>query len=338
MHIFKYTFFFLFLTTLNTFGQIGGETTYQFLELTNSARIAALGGNQIALNDSQDLNLPYHNPSLLSDDMHDQILANYVNYLTDINYGYASYSPKFNVPGNVAFGVHYINYGEFKEATADGVLTGNTFNAAEYAIHVIYSNNYKKLHYGVTLKPIISIFESYQSFGIAADFGVSLSSESGLTTIGLVARNVGSQITPYYENGDIEPIPFDLQFGISGKLQHAPVRISATFQHLNNWDLAVVEQEEDSDEVIFYEPQESIAKQIARHMVLGVELLPSPNFTIRAGYNYQRRQELRLEEVGSTVGLSLGFGVKIKKFKFDFATSRFHVAGSSNLFSLAFAL
>ena len=218
------------------------------------------------------------------------------------------------------------------------MLTGNTFKAAEYAIHVIYSNNFKKLHYGVTLKPIISIFESYQSFGIAADFGLSLSSESGLTTIGLVARNVGSQITPYYENGNIEPIPFDLQFGISGKLQHAPVRISATFQHLNNWDLAVVEQEEESDEVIFYEPQESIAKQIARHMVLGVELLPSPNFTIRAGYNYQRRQELRLEEVGSTVGLSLGFGVKIKKFKFDFATSRFHVAGSSNLFSLAFAL
>jgi hypothetical protein len=45
--------------------QIGGETTYQFLELSNSARIAALGGTQVALSDTSDLNLPYHNPALL---------------------------------------------------------------------------------------------------------------------------------------------------------------------------------------------------------------------------------------------------------------------------------
>ncbi|HSH19512.1 MAG TPA: hypothetical protein VLA03_03615, partial [Draconibacterium sp.] len=97
--------------------QIGGEHTYQFLELTNSARIGAMGGNQIAILDSTDLNLPYHNPASLHKAMGNKILVNYVNYMTDINYGYASFAKSFNKIGNFALGIHYINYGEFKEAT-----------------------------------------------------------------------------------------------------------------------------------------------------------------------------------------------------------------------------
>jgi len=69
-----------------------------------------------------------------------------------------------------------------------------------------------------------------------------------------------------------------------------------------------------------------------------VEILPSDNFSIRAGYNFQRRQELKFDERLSTVGFSLGFGLKVKRFRLDFATSRFHLAGSSNLFSLAINL
>jgi hypothetical protein len=47
--------------------------------------------------------------------------------LADINYGYASYAPSIDIKGNLAFGMHYINYGEFKEATESGELTGNYF-------------------------------------------------------------------------------------------------------------------------------------------------------------------------------------------------------------------
>ena len=74
------------------FGQIGGEYTYDFLNLTNSARMAALGGNQVALNDSLDLNVSFNNPSLLSSGMKNMLALNYVDYFAGINYGYASYS------------------------------------------------------------------------------------------------------------------------------------------------------------------------------------------------------------------------------------------------------
>jgi hypothetical protein len=318
--------------------QIGGETTYQFLELTNSARMAALGGTQIALTDTSDLNLPFHNPALLHQGMHHNVLVNYVNYFVDINYGYASYARKYDGIGNFALGMHYINYGDFKEATELGILTGNFFNAAEYALNMIYSNQYKRLSYGANLKPVFSVFESYRSFGLAADLGINFSSKDSLTHVALVARNIGGQITTYYNNGDREPIPFNLQAGISTRLKYAPVVFSLTMQHLTNWDLAWDEDAEEENLENWYERQESFAKQIMRHTVFGIEILPSDNFTIRAGYNYQRRQELKFKERLSTVGFSLGFGLKIKRFRLDFATSRFHLAGSSNLLSLAINL
>ncbi len=318
--------------------QIGGEKTYQFLELTNSARIAALGGTQVALADSTDLNLPWHNPALLHRGMNNHFLANYVNYLADINYGYVAYVPRLNLKGNLAFGMQYINYGEFREATETGELTGNYFNAGEYALNVIYSDGYKRLRYGANLKPVYSVFESYSSFGMAADLGVAYSSKDSLTNVGLVARNIGGQFTTYYDNAAREAIPFNLQAGISRRLRHAPVILSLTMQHLTNWDLAWYEEEDEQTLETWYQRQESFAKQIMRHAVLGVEILPSDNFILRAGYNYQRRQELKFNERLSTVGFSMGFGVKIKRFRLDFASSRFHLAGSSNLFSLAINL
>ncbi|MBT3385589.1 MAG: type IX secretion system protein PorQ [Prolixibacteraceae bacterium] len=331
----KYYIFVLFcFSVLKSAAQVGGESTYQFLELSNSARIAALGGTQIAISDSTDLNLPFYNPALLQKQMDNTLLVNYVNYLADVNYGYVSYAKSFEGIGNFALGMQYINYGDFREATEFGELTGNNFTAAEYALNIIYSNQYKRLRYGANLKPILSVFESYQSFGIAADLGISYQSKNKFTNVALVARNIGTQITTYYDNGSREPIPFNLQAGISSRLQHAPVILSFTLQNLNNWDLANPEPVSDM-EINIFEREESFAKQIMRHAVLGFEILPSENFIIRAGYNYQRRQELKFEEKLSTVGLSLGFGIKIKRFRFDFATSRFHLAGSSNLFSLA---
>jgi opacity protein-like surface antigen len=333
-------YYLIIIFTLSVFAgrtQIGGESTYQFLELTNSARVAALGGTQVALTDTSDLNLPFHNPALLHKGMENHVLVNYVNYFADINYGYASYARHFDGIGNFALGMHYINYGDFKEATEEGELTGNYFNAAEYSLNMIYSSHYKRLSYGATLKPIFSVFESYRSFGIAADLGVTFSSKDSLTHVAMVARNIGGQITTYYQDGAREPVPFDLQAGISSRLKYAPVVLSLTLHHLNHWDLSYADEEETSLENM-YERSESFGKQFMRHVVLGVEILPSDNFTLRAGYNYQRRQELKFEERLSTVGLSLGFGLKIKRFRLDFATSRFHLAGSSNLFSLAINL
>ncbi len=315
--------------------QIGGESTYRFLTLTNSARVASLGGSHVSINDSTDLNLPFHNPSLLRETMSGQVLVNYVNYLTDINYGYASYAIPLKF-GTIAAGMHYINYGNFQEASEEGELTGNQFKAAEYAMNIIWANNFKQWRYGFNIKPVLAVFENYQSMGMAFDAGVSWVSTNRLTSLGMAARNFGTQFTTYYDNGEKESLPFDLLAGISQKLAYAPLILSVTAHNLNNWTLARPEEETLTGEELFYEPAESMGKQLMRHLIFGMEVMPSPAFTIRAGYNYHLRQELKVEERLSTVGFSLGFGVKIKRFRLDYASTRYHIAGSSNHFSLAF--
>lgn len=317
-------------------GQIGGEYTYDFLNLTNSARMAALGGNQVAIDDPADLNVSYNNPSLLNAEMRNQLSLNYVGYFAGINYGYASYSFGTPLPGNFAVGVHYINYGKFAEATETGQKTGSTFGAAEYALNLIWSNRFNQFTYGINLKPILSTMENYQSYGLAADLGITYFSKNQGTTLAFVARNVGTQLKTYYDGAEKESIPFDLQFGISQRLQHAPVRFAATMQHLQKWNLAKPTEDNSGTTTVYIE--DSFTKKLMRHVVLGVELLPSPNFTIRAGYNYQLRQEMKLDEKMSTVGFSWGFGFRIKRFQINYGSARYHLAGSSNLISIAINL
>ncbi len=271
--------------------------------------------------------------------MEKKVLVNYVNYLSDINYGYASYAKSFEGIGNFALGMHYINYGNFQEATEFGVLTGNQFKAAEYALNIIYSNHYKRLKYGATLKPILSSFESYQSFGMAADLGISFASKNNYTNVALVARNVGGQITTYYNNGERESIPFNLQAGFSRRLMHAPIVLSINMQHINHWDLSSNADSTSSDLITeIYQREEGFSKQLMRHLVWGVEIFPSPNFILRVGYNYQRRQELKVDEKVAAVGFSFGFGIKIKRFTLDYGIAQYHLAGSSSLFSIAINL
>jgi hypothetical protein len=318
-----------------TFAQIGGEYTYDFLSLTNSARMAALGGNQIALNDSTDLNVSYNNPSLLHSEMKNIIVLNYVGYFDGINYGYAAYSFGTPLPGNFAVGMHYINYGNFIGANEYGDKTGN-FTGGEYALNLIWSNQHGRLAYGINVKPILSSFENYQALGIAADLGLSLYSKNKFSVTSLVARNIGTQISTYYDGAEREAIPFDLQFGISKKLQHAPIRFAITLQHLQKWDLAKPEEDKTGPNVVYVE--ENFGKKLMRHTVFGVELLPSPNLTLRAGYNYQLRQEMKLNERMSTVGFSWGFGMRISRFQLSYGSARYHLAGSSNLISVALNL
>ena len=50
--------------SIQSFVQTGGRTTYKFLNLTQSARVAALGSNFLAIHDN-DLSLALANPSLI---------------------------------------------------------------------------------------------------------------------------------------------------------------------------------------------------------------------------------------------------------------------------------
>lgn len=339
MKLFSTAILFLFISAqLNA--QFGGDATYDFLNLTSSARVNALGGTQVGMIDSSELSFSYYNPATLMPSMHQAINMNYIDYLADVKVGYASYAHNFDKVGTFSAGIQYVNYGKFKEATEDGTLTGATFTASDYALNLILSRNiWNNLNVGINVKPIISHYEIYNSIGIAGDFGLSYVDSSGNFSAGIVAKNFGTQITTYVSNGGVnEPLPFDLQAGFSQRLAHAPFRFNVTLHSLTEWNLTdyttwEYDNREEGDQV--YGKSDDILKQFIRHVILGVEFIPTKNFIVGLGYNFQRRYELGLKNNPGMVGLSAGFTVKVSKFRVSYALASYHVAGTSNNFSIS---
>jgi hypothetical protein len=322
---------FLSLVISPLYSQTGGDNVYEFLNLTHSGLVSSLGGTNVSLK-SNNLNMAYHNPALLSSKMNNTLALNYVNYFAGINFGLAMYSHSYPGIGNFAAGMTYLNYGSFTETDASGVITGD-FSAAEYAFSLIYSWQIDSLFtIGANFKPVLSHLENYTSFGFAFDIGASWHNTSNLFSAGLVIRNAGLQLTSY-AGEERQKLPFEIQAGISQRLAHAPFRFSLTLKHLEKYDLT---HDYDEPGAVTTEKSKSseIAENIMRHAVVGVELIPHKNFYFSAGYNYQRRRELQVDSKVSTVGLSWGFGINTTWMDIEFGRATYHLAGSSTHLSL----
>src|SRR5512139_2000816 len=94
--------------SLTAVAQIGGDNTYEFLNLSSSARIAALGGKLVPVKDN-DLNLVFSNPAALDESMNKQMTFSGVGYFAGIRYGYAAYAQSFKKAGMFAAGMHYVD-------------------------------------------------------------------------------------------------------------------------------------------------------------------------------------------------------------------------------------
>ncbi|MCD4731740.1 MAG: type IX secretion system protein PorQ [Bacteroidales bacterium] len=320
-----------------TNAQIGGNNTYEFLNLTSSARIAAMGGDFLTINDN-DITLVESNPSLINPNMSQKLGIAYVDFFSDVNYGFATYARSFNNVGSFAASMKYINYGKFDYATVTGERNGQ-FNAGETALNIGWGRQLDSLFsIGANLKFIYSSLESYNSFGMAVDVAGSYISRDRNFTISLIAKNIGRQITAY-EGGNIEPLPFELQIGLAKRLNHLPFRYSILYNHIEKWDLRYDDPAQNqtdpiSGEVVKDSGIEVFADNLMRHIVFGGELLIGKYISLRGGYNYKRRQEMKVTTKPGTVGFSWGIGIRISKFQFSYARSAYHLVGSPNYITL----
>lgn len=325
--------FILFLFTgTRLLSQTGGDNVYEFLNLTHSGLVASLGGSNVSLR-TTDLNIAYHNPSLLSAEMDKNLTISYVNYFAGINYGMSMYARSFQQAGNFAAGITYLNYGSFSESDESGNISGS-FNAAEYAMSLIWSRSVDSVFsFGVNLKPVLSQLERYTSFGMAIDAGASYQSRNKLFSAGFVLKNIGLQITTY--TGETrEKLPFEIQAGVSQRLAHAPFRFSLTLRHLEKFDLTHTYDETSDPSGTTASSASGFGENMLRHMVFGAEVIPHKNFYFSAGYNYQRRREMQIESRASTVGFSWGFGINTSYLSLGFGRASYHLAAASNHINL----
>ena len=277
-------------------------------------------------------------PSLINPSMNRQLSLGYISHLADISYGSVGYVYDYGKLGTMALGLSGINYGKFDQANEAGLITGS-FRASEYFANVSWARPInEQFQLGGSFKPVYSALESYVSYGFALDMGTTYHSLDSLFSATLMARNIGSQLKTY--TGKREPLPFEVLAGFSLKLRHAPFRVIATLDQLQDMNVFYQRPEVNRDPFatdtiasrrsIF----ERVGNEFLSHVTAGVEFNPIRGFYLRGGYSFRRRNELKLVDRPAMIGFSWGFGLKIRRLMFNYARSNYHISGASNVFSV----
>lgn len=315
-------------------GQItGGQSVFQFLNLSQSARITGLGGAQIAVKDD-DVAFAATNPAALNASMDGRIVFQHNFFLTDVQHGYVAYAhdlPKlgFTMHG----GLQYVDYGDIIRADEYGNKTGK-IPASETAFTVGAARPLTdRVSLGLNVRLGLSTLDIYKSSALAADAGVMYADTTRKMTLAFVLRNAGTQMSTY--NGISEDLPFDVQIGFTKQLRYLPFRFGIVAHHLHQWDIRYDDPSFQDEDVLIFGEEQTDSKSnggvdnFFRHFIFNGEFLLGRNesFRIRVGYNHLRKKELSVRNYRSFAGFSGGIGIKISRFRIDAGFAPYHLAG-----------
>ncbi|RYY24917.1 MAG: type IX secretion system protein PorQ [Chitinophagaceae bacterium] len=294
---------------------LGGSSVFNFLRLSNTPQLTALGGENVS-NQSDDIGMAFHNPSLLRETMHTQASFVFNSMYGGIkNYHLQAGYHSNRLKTNFAFGVMYHNYGQIDQTDASGNIMGE-FKPRDYVVQLSMSRNYlARWVYGASLKYIGSRYGPYSSSGLAVDFGLSYRDTSRGLQASFVIKNGGMQLTTYTGAGR-EELPFDLQLGLSKRLKNAPLQFSLTMNRLHRFDLTYNDPAYNDENGVEQDSKSFSFDNIFRHIILATQVYITDKVEVSLGYNYLRRKELNMGSSGNGVnGFSAGVGVLFKKMQ-----------------------
>ncbi len=321
MHILQKLFWMLLCSGLMA---QNGERIFEFMNIPTSARQTALGGYGDSKYD-KDPNLALWNPSLMNEQMHMQAGFTYTSYLTDVKYQNLSYVHQISDQQFLAIHGRYLDYGDFEGYDEYAQNTGS-FSAKDAAISLGYAYELDEfLTFGTNISYINSQIETYKASAVLMDFAATFHDYDYYNTVSVSLRNVGFLLQTYEDTK--EKLPIQLNFSYSWKPEFVPIELSLNFHDLQNWDLAEPFNQNNGKKTGF-------GKELLHHLAFGAELFPDKGFNLRLGYNFKRGSELAVQDARSFSGLNFGFGVKISKFKLDYAHSRYHNASHVNSFGI----
>jgi len=318
---------------------LGGNSVFNFLKLPATPQLTALGGVNTS-HISNDVGLAFNNPALLKSSMHSQLNAVFNGLYNGISAYHLSlgyHHEKLNT--NFGWGIHFINYGSIQETDASGNIYGN-MHPVDWVMQVSVSRSYlEKWNYGATLKYISSNYGQYRSSGIAVDVGLLYHDTSALFSASILAKNMGTQLKTY-EGTDPDDLPFDLQLGVSKRLENSPFGFSLTAHHLHQFDIRY--NDADFNEVNGF-PNGSNKKftfdKLFRHVVVAANVCLADKVELTAGYNYLRRKELNIGNTGNGLnGFSMGAALILPKLQVRIARSQYQRNTAYTQFGLSLAL
>lgn len=321
----------------------GGQHVFEFLNLAQSAHISALGGANVS-NPMEDVSLALQNPAQMRPSLHNQLSLGYNNYYAGVsvaNLAYGYYAPKLNTA--FILGVQYLNYGSFEGLDNIGNPTAD-FKASDYFVSLGASKKYgERWRYGAAIKLAHSNYAEATASALLADVGILYTDTANLVTFGATAKNMGFMMKQF-EGSGTEPLPFDLQLGVSKRFAHLPLRIMATVHHLYEWDIRYNNPADfvsnsltggaDSSSLT----KKYFADKLFRHFIFGAELSLGKRLTVGLSYNHLHRAELALADKKGLAGFSFGASLNLTKFQVHYARSYYSIVGAYNEFGLCMSL
>jgi len=311
------------------------NSSYNSLNLNNSSRVLSMGGDVISIVDN-DVSLAFQAPSLLNKEMNRQMSFNFVDYVSDINFISFHYAQKISNNLMIFSGLDAINYGEFIGSDATGNST-SLFTANQQIFTLGTAKQISdKFTLGTNIKLLNSQLESYHSLSLSSNVSTTYFNKENNLAATLLFKNMGKPIKSYTSTS--ENLPFEIQLGLSKSLQHLPFRYSLVFHHLNVYDISNdynlnTIYDLTSNTIII--KKETVAKKMLRHVILGGELNPfRKSLYLRAGFNFQRREDLKLSSSFSMSGFSWGMGFSVRKIQINYSRSALHSSSVLNSFSL----
>ena len=315
------------------------DGTYTFLNTTNSARVAALGGVMLPLSNS-DIQLATFNPSLINDAMNNSISLSYVDYYNDINFGTVQYGRSFEKTGSFVGTVQYHNYGDFLYSDEAGNVDDSEFSVSDYALYLGWGRMLnERLSIGANLKFAGIQYESNSTFAVAVDLAATYRNKSNWY-FSLSARNIGAELYNNYQSHN-NKLPFVMQLGASKRLEHLPFTFIIVYDNLQRWDLSYddpLDLENNYDpmtgQMVEKNKVDKFAKNMFSHFVFAGELDLGKNLSLRLGYNYGYRQNMKVPTRKGAVGLSYGVCIKVSKINISYSRSEMHIHGSPNFITI----
>ena len=292
------------------------QTVYNLLRLPVSAHVAALGGDNTTLVED-DATLIFHNPALINNVTDRTMNLNFMTYMDGAATGSAAFVRAAGEHGTWGVTGQYMNYGTMKETNTSGQQTGE-FSAKDIAIGGSFAYALsERFTGGITAKFVASYIGQYNSIGAAVDLGINYYDSESELSVSAVARNLGGQLSAYED--DFERLPLDLQIGVTKRLLRSPLRLSASLIRLNDWEHG-----------------------LGKHLVIGADIILSPQFYIAVGYNAMRASEMKINTADGAsahgAGLSIGGGLQLERLKLHVAYSKLHVSTNSLLINLSYSL
>lgn len=329
------TYMLLTLLPMGAQAQLGGSSTYSFLDVSTSARATGLGGAFYAA-PKDDIQLAIANPSLLGEESHQQIAFNTGFYLAGTNFGsvvYGHHSKKLKT--TFSSSASYTTYGKLDGRDVAGNPMGD-FRAGNVVLAGGAARQWKNFSYGAQLKLIFSSIEQYRSLGLAADLSAGYHHKDKNLAISMILRNFGTELKSYTDDGEREKLPLDLAFGISKKFDKLPIRLNFVAHHLYKWDLTRPKVGGNQQIIGGSSTTErGFIDKLFAHVMAGVEVEAGKPVRLRVGYDHLRRMELASVDKKGIVGLSAGVGIVVQQFRVDYSFAKYHTVGSLNHIGIA---